>query len=122
MPHARRRLGDRGEHLAEAFLAGRGYRALARNYRCPAGEVDLVCRDGGTLAFIEVKTRRGTAFGVPEEAVTPTKVAHLAAVANHYMAACGLEGEPWRIDVVAIQLDTSGYVADIRLICGVGEW
>ncbi len=122
MPHARRRLGDRGEHLAETFLAQQGYVALARNYRAAGGEVDLVCRDGDILVFVEVKTRRGTAFGVPEEAVTPTKIAHIVAAAEHYVAANGPATTLWRVDVVAIQLDTLGRLEDIRLVRDAADW
>jgi putative endonuclease len=122
VPHARRRLGDRGEQIAIALLAERGYTLIARNYSCPAGEVDLVCRDGDTLAFIEVKTRRGTAFGTPEEAVTPAKLVHIAAAAGHYLAEHDLEGKPWRIDVVAIQLDMAGRVQSMQVIPDAADW
>jgi putative endonuclease len=122
MPHARRRLGDRGEKLARDFLAERGYTVLAANYACRAGEVDLVCREGDTLAFVEVKTRRGSLFGAPEEAVTRVKLAHLASAAQTYMVEFGEENTAWRIDVVAVAMGPSGVVEDIRLIRGAGEW
>jgi putative endonuclease len=122
VPHARRRLGDRGEHIAEAFLAEHGYAILARNYRALGCEVDLVCRDGDSLAFVEVKTRRGTAFGVPEEAVTPAKIAHIVAAAEHYVAEHDLAGTAWRVDVVAIQLDTSGRLVEVRLVRDAADW
>ncbi|MDB5077744.1 MAG: YraN family protein [Chloroflexi bacterium] len=122
MPHARRRLGDRGEQLAVTFLRERGYTVLEQNYRCPDGEVDLVCRDGNELAFIEVKTRRGTMFGVPEEAVTPAKLAHVVAAAGHYLSEHDLESQAWRVDVVAIQLDTAGRLQEVRLIPNAADW
>jgi putative endonuclease len=122
MSHARRRLGDRGEHLAESYLVDHGYEPVARNYSCAAGEVDLVCRAGDVLVFVEVKTRRGIAFGIPEEAVTPAKIAHIAAAAQHYLAEHELDSLPWRIDVVAVQLDRAGRIDEIRLIAGVGDW
>jgi putative endonuclease len=122
MPHARRRLGNRGEQLARRFLMERGYVVLAANYTCQAGEVDLICRDGDVLAFVEVKTRRGDRFGAPEEAVTAMKIAHLASAAESYMAEYGEEGSLWRIDVVAVALGPAGGVDEIRLIRGAGEW
>jgi putative endonuclease len=122
MPHARRRLGDRGEQLAESFLAGHGYVVVERNYRASGGEIDLVCRDGDTLAFVEVKTRRGTAFGMPEEAVTAAKLAHIVAAAEHYVAERELAGAPWRVDVVAIELDTSGRLVEVRLVRDAADW
>ncbi len=122
MSHARGRLGDRGEIIAERFLAARGYTVLARKYRCPEGEIDLVCRDGEILAFVEVKTRRGTAFGIPEEAVTPRKLAHVQAAGQHYLVAHRHEDHPWRIDVVAVQLDPAGRVLDVRLTANAADW
>ncbi|HEY8282996.1 MAG TPA: YraN family protein [Chloroflexota bacterium] len=117
MPHARRKLGDTGEELAARYLVARGYVVLSRNYRCAAGEIDLVCRDGETLVFVEVKTRRGAAFGIPEEAVTARKLARLAAAGQHYLQQQSTEAD-WRIDVVAVELDSSGKLLDIRLIAG----
>jgi putative endonuclease len=69
-------LGPLGEKIAERYLRRHGYRVLYRNFRAPhGGEVDLVCRDKAskTLAFVEVKTRRGTDFGDPHEAVNRNK-------------------------------------------------
>ena len=120
MPHARRLLGNRGEYLAEQFLRQRGYSVLSRNYRCPYGEIDLICRDGSCLVFVEVKTRRGSAFGPPEEAVTAVKIEHIVNAAAHYLALLDATDQQWRIDVVAICLDTSGRHLETRLIEGVG--
>jgi len=117
MPHARRKLGDTGEEVAAHFLRARDYVVLSRNYRCSAGEIDLVCRDGETVVFVEVKTRRGLAFGIPEEAVTARKLARLAAAGQHYLQGQSPETD-WRIDVVAIKLDPSGKLIEIRLIAG----
>lgn len=117
MPHARRKLGDTGEELAVRFLTGRGYVVLERNYRCSAGEIDLVCRDGPTLVFVEVKTRRGTAFGIPEEAVTAYKLARITAAGEHYLQAHD-PSLAWRIDVVAVEMDRAGRLLDVRLIAG----
>lgn len=122
MPHARRRLGDRGELIAERFLLARGYTILARNYRCAEGEVDLVCRDAESITFVEVKTRRGTAFGAPEEAVTPAKLAHIAQAGQRYLFGLGTPDLPWRIDVVAIALDDAGHLLDVRLIANAADW
>lgn len=122
MPHARQSLGDRGELLAERFLQARGYAVLARKYRCPHGEIDLVCRDGESVVFVEVKTRRGTAFGAPEDAVTAAKLAHIAAAGQQYLAEQRWDEQPWRIDVVAIDLDGAGRLREIRLIDHAGTW
>lgn len=106
MPTAKREFGDHGERLAAAFLERRGFRVLARNVRLGRlGEIDLVllAADGG-LVFVEVKARRGRAFGPPEEAVTAAKRRTIAACAEAWREAHGWTARPWRIDVVAIDL------------------
>lgn len=100
-PTPRQRLGKRGEVVAKAFLQRRGYEVIATNYRSPWGEVDIVARDGVALVFVEVKTRRSTAFGAAVEAVTAVKGKRLVATAQHYLGEQGLD-VPWRVDVVAI--------------------
>ena len=64
-----RKLGFFGERKAARYLKRRGYRIVERNYRCPFGEVDIIAELGGVLAFIEVKTRSGDGYGLPNEAV-----------------------------------------------------
>lgn len=113
---ARKRLGGAGERLAAAWLEERGYRVLARNWRCPYGELDLVAERAGELVFVEVKTRRGERLGAPEEAVTATKRRHLVASAAAYLDAAG-EGaaeRPYRIDVIAVDLAPSGRLLGLR--------
>lgn len=109
----RRRLGGRGEELAAEFLQRRGYRLLARNYRTPWGEVDLIARHGGTLAFIEVKARRSHSFGLPQEAVHAAKQEKLRAVAEHYLQEQGLRETPVRFDVVAIRFTDRGPLIEL---------
>jgi len=100
----RRRLGLRGEAAAEAFLTARGYRIIARNYRCPLGELDLVARAEGSLVFIEVKTRRGGRAGSGGEAISGHKRRRMMRLAAYYLAAHGLEGIPCRFDVVTLSV------------------
>jgi putative endonuclease len=104
--HAQR-VGRWGEELAAGYLHQRGYRILERNARTPYGEIDLVaCQDGAAPActvFIEVKTRRSGAFGLPEEAITARKRAHLLAAARAYLQAHPDLNAGWRIDVIAIR-------------------
>jgi putative endonuclease len=97
-----------GEALAAWFLRFKGYRVEARNWRCPQGELDLVCRDGETLVFVEVKTRASTAAGDPEDAVDRRKQQRLVRVATAYLAQLGGETPPCRFDVVAIERSRLG--------------
>lgn len=98
-----KRLGERGEDLAERFLRGSGYRILARNYRCPRGEIDLIARDGEIIVFVEIKGRSSGRFGSPLDAITPVKRRRLAMTAQHYLAACSLTRARTRFDVVGIR-------------------
>lgn len=103
----RRGLGRRGEDLAARHLAAQGYEILERNWRCGAGELDLVARDGACLAFVEVRTRRGQELGSPEESITAAKQARLINLAEAYLQEHEWPG-PWRIDVVAVEMDVRG--------------
>ncbi len=101
-PTPRQRLGARGEALAAQALATTGYRVIQPNVRTRSGQVDILAEEGGDLVFVEVKTRSNTAFGVPAEAITPTKQRHLIAAAQEYLAQHEIPDHPWRIDVVSI--------------------
>jgi putative endonuclease len=103
MTQTRQALGRWGEDRAARHLEAQGCQIVATNWRCPAGEVDLIVVDGDCLAFVEVRTRRGTAYGSPEESITPRKLAHMIAVAETYVYEERWEKD-WRLDVVAIQV------------------
>jgi putative endonuclease len=97
-----------GEALAAWFLRLKGFHVEARNWRCPQGELDLVCRDGDTLVFVEVKTRGSAAAGDPEDAVDRRKQQRLVRLAYAYLAHLGGETPPCRFDVVAIERSRLG--------------
>jgi putative endonuclease len=122
MPDLRKKLGDFGEQAAAAHLLKQGYTLLARKWRSAGGELDLVMRDGAELVFVEVRTRRGAA-GMAEESVGPAKQARLIALAYAYIEAAALpEGDAWRIDVVALDVDRAGRIARLEHIrSAVGE-
>lgn len=101
---ARRRFGDRGEDLAAAFFLTRGFRLVARNWRCRAGEIDLIVARGETLHFIEIKTRRTDDYGHPEEAITPRKIAHLRRAIETYLQAATVQPRNYQADALAISL------------------
>ncbi len=96
------RMGKRGEDAAAAWLEARGYRIIARNIRTPHGEIDLIAQAEDHLAFVEVKTRTGAAFGAPEEAITPTKWAHMVASAECWLCENAVDLD-WQIDVIAVR-------------------
>lgn len=99
------RRGRWGEVWAARALRACGYRILARRWRIPAGEIDLIAEDADGYAFIEVKTRWGSHFGQPEESVTPRKLAHLHRAAERWLLAqVGDAPVAWRVDVVAVAM------------------
>ena len=79
-------MGAAGEDIAAAWYEARGYQVVARNWRCRAGELDLVVRDGRTFVFCEVKARTTDAFGMPAEAVTRSKQARIRRLAARWLA------------------------------------
>jgi putative endonuclease len=97
-------LGRWGEDLAAQHLTAGGMQVLARNWRCDEGELDLVGReDDGTVVFVEVKTRAGTGFGQPAEAVSRAKARKLRALAMRWLMECRPSGVvELRFDVVGI--------------------
>jgi putative endonuclease len=101
----RAELGRRGEELAAELLCARGYTIMERNFRCRAGEIDLVALDGPTVVFVEVRSRRGERAGTPFESVDARKQARLTLVARHFLAARRLGESDVRFDVVGVRFD-----------------
>ena len=97
------RIGKLGEDAAAAYLEARGYRIIARNVRTPHGEIDLIAQASDHLAFVEVKARTGDAFGMPEEAITARKWAHMLAAAEYWLYENREGDEAWQIDVIAVR-------------------
>lgn len=94
-------LGQQGEDAAAEYLRARGWEVVARNVRRRGGEIDIVVRRGGTLAFVEVKTRRSTAYGTPAEAVTYRKQMRIRGLAAALLAE-GLHASQVRFDVIEV--------------------
>ncbi len=120
MSDANRRLGQWGERQARLRLEALGYDIVTQNFRCRAGEIDIVARDGDELVFVEVKTRIGDSFGPASEAVSPVRAERLAAVAEEFMQS-RLDGgyhsgTPWRIDIVCLDLDRRGRLTSVAHI------
>jgi putative endonuclease len=98
----RAELGAKGEQLAERFLRKRGLNTLARRFRTPAGEIDLVMREGETIVFVEVKTQSGRAFTDPETRVTLAKQRKLLKAAKWFLTQKRWTDKPCRFDVIAV--------------------
>jgi putative endonuclease len=99
---ARLSLGKLGEELAARHLEQRGFTILARNHRTPVGELDIIARDRRHLLFVEVKTRRGTAFGMPAEAVGARKQRQILRAAQWYLSVGRFPDLQPRFDVIAV--------------------
>lgn len=101
----RRRTGRLGEEHAAGLMQARGGVVISRNWRCRAGELDLVVLDAaGRLRFVEVRARTGTGFGTPAESVTPDKQRRLRRLAAHWLSE---NPGRWRqvcFDVVGVDL------------------
>lgn len=104
-----RSLGQYGEDLAIKFLLRKGYWVIERNFKNKLGEIDLIVRDGGTICFVEIKTRVSLSCGLPQESVHPYKQRKIAKVALSYLQnkfrTCDV---PARFDVVSIYKTPEG--------------
>ena len=104
MTRERLRRGAIGEELAAAFVRARGFLIVERNFRCSAGEIDLIALDDATVVFCEVRTRRSAAQGGALESVTAMKQRQVVRVASVFLARHRLHAHPVRFDVVAVEL------------------
>jgi putative endonuclease len=95
-------LGKEGERVAELYLKHKGYKLVERNYRCSAGELDLIVLDRRVVVFVEVKTRSGQGFGSPLEAVEFHKQRKMIQAAQYFLSEKRLHQRDARFDVVGI--------------------
>ncbi|PIU31353.1 MAG: YraN family protein [Syntrophobacteraceae bacterium CG07_land_8_20_14_0_80_61_8] len=95
--------GRRAEALAADFLSDRGLKLVTANYRCALGEIDLICRDGATYVFVEVRSRSGSSHGSAQESVTRRKQQRLVRLAQWYLKEVRQPRASARFDVVAVQ-------------------
>jgi putative endonuclease len=107
MGNTQAEVGKWGEDLGAKYLEKNGYKIIDRNYRTPAGEIDLVAvdkhADDPYLVFVEVKTRTNDRYGYPEEAFTQKKWHHLINAIDYYFEDNQQYAYDWRIDVIAIR-------------------
>jgi putative endonuclease len=104
----RHELGRRGEQLAEKYLKKHGLKTVARHYNTPVGELDLVMRDGDTVVFAEVKTRRDRKFAEPQDAVRADKQRCLTRAARWFTHRKGWADRPCRFDIVSVIVPPEG--------------
>ncbi|MBF0384916.1 MAG: YraN family protein [Candidatus Omnitrophica bacterium] len=103
-----KKTGNFGEEIAATFLKEHGYKIIARNYRNRFGEIDIIAREKGILCFVEVKTRRNSAFGSPFEAIGEFKKKRMITSTKLYLEEIKMNDVQVRFDAVFITLDEDG--------------
>lgn len=111
-------VGRYGERVAASHLVGDGWQVLDRNWRGTRGELDIVALDGDVVVAVEVKTRRGTGFGHPAEAVTAAKLGRLRRLTGEWLGAHDVRAASVRIDVLAVVVQKAG-AATVEHLVGV---
>ncbi|HPX70576.1 MAG TPA: YraN family protein [Bacillota bacterium] len=113
---SKQKAGDRGEDIAAGFLEKQGYRVLYRKYRTRFGEIDIVARKGRVIAFVEVKARKRTDYGLPCEAVDRRKQRRLKLGAEYFLLV-----NPWckslqpRMDIIELLfLERGSYIRHLK--------
>lgn len=94
--------GEKYEEQAALYLEEAGFEILDRNWACPLGELDIVARKEGTVAFVEVRARSSASYGLPAETVNRAKRAKIIKAAMAYIKARGLRADTFRFDFVGI--------------------
>ncbi|MEG6584058.1 YraN family protein [Dendrosporobacter sp. 1207_IL3150] len=95
-------LGELGEKAAISYLETKGYTVLVHKYRTKTGEIDIIAGDGGVIVFVEVKTRRNNAYGLPCESVNYRKQRKIIKTAQWYLNHSGAYDSPCRFDILEI--------------------
>ena len=102
------RRGKKGEDIAVAYLKKAGYRIVERNYKCLFGEIDIVAKEGDTVVFVEVKSRKSEEFGDPQVEVGLEKQKKMSRISLKYLGEKRLYPCNARFDVVAIKMLPGG--------------
>jgi len=110
----KQKIGNWGQELAKEYLLQKGYQFINQNFHSRFGEVDLIFYDQDQLVFVEVKTRTSAAYGLPEEAITESKKEKLVQTALEYLDKNEIADDNFRLDCLAIELDSENQVAKIR--------
>jgi len=105
----RHEMGASGEALAGRYLRLRGWRILARNWRAPGGEIDLIVKRGRTVAFVEVRSRKAGSAVSPEDSVTAEKQSRISRAARYYLSQQKSDDRTcFRFDVITVEFPESG--------------
>ena len=107
-------IGDLAESLAARFLEQHGLKVLTRNFRCRGGEIDLICRNGKTLVFVEVRRRRSASFGGAGASITRSKQRRIILAAQHYLTANAKTECDCRFDCVLLDGRAENHIEWIR--------
>lgn len=113
MSRIKKNLGSLGERVASLILSRNNYKILVRNYRNRFGEIDIIALDGDTLVFVEVKLRSNFRFGLPEEAVSKTKINKIKKVGLEFWKKNCPNVKKTRIDIVSIVLSDNNFLGKI---------
>lgn len=111
---SKQRVGVIGEDLASQYLTKHGFTILERNFQKRYGEIDIIAKEKETLVFVEVKTRKGSAYGSGEESITPWKVKQLVQTAHYYRMLHPNLPQSMRIDVIVIILTSGNLLSDLK--------
>ena len=109
-------LGKKAEEVAARYLQSQGYRIMERNFRCPLGEMDIIAEDNDVLVFIEVRSKRSSFLGLPQETVTWTKQQRLRRLASYYLKVKQAWHKKCRFDVLGILFDQENRVMSLDVI------
>lgn len=107
------RFGHKSEKLAARKMVASGYKIIETNYRCRAGEIDIIAREGDILVFCEVKARKSRSYGSPLEGITDAKIKKIRKAAEHYMKKKGLTQTDCRFDAITVEEKDSATVVEI---------
>jgi putative endonuclease len=109
---SRQQKGQAGEEAAAAHLQRRGLKIIERNFRVRGGEIDLICREGATTVFVEVRRRSRGDFGGAAASITAAKQARLILAARYWLARSGRDDIPCRFDCVLIDGERLDWLRD----------
>lgn len=116
MTQLRQYKGKQAETAGVKLLKKSGMEIICRNYRCRLGEIDIVALDGDVVVFVEVRSRSGTGYGLPQESIGTKKIHKIRTVANYYIMVNGTNAGGYRFDVIAVMLSKTGDVKGIQHI------